>query len=103
MAYDKMGLDEKDRKEADKVGKAVGVLGAAAAGLSVAASMAPALLVGGVAAAGGYMVAKEKAPEKLEVAKEKASKAMGAAADVGGEFAKGVKKGKDGKEDAPAS
>merc|ERR1719189_829372 len=57
-----MGLNEEERQDADSLGKAVGVLGAAAATVTVAASMAPALIVGSAVAAGGYVVAKEKAP-----------------------------------------
>jgi len=93
-AYDKMGLSQSDRQDVDNLGKAVGVLGAAAATVSVAASMAPALIVGGAVAAGGYVVAKEKAPDRLEAAKDKAKKVANAAEEVGKEFMDGAKEGK---------
>merc|ERR1719330_1625964 len=92
-AIKKANLNPEQAKEAEGVAKAVGVLGAGAA------SMAPAVIAAGVVGAASYVVAKEKAPEKLEqatsIVKEKSSQAMGVANEMRKEFADGYKAKKE--------
>merc|ERR1719266_948851 len=89
-AYEKMKLNDDEKKDADKLGKAVTVLGTAAVAASTVASAVPlavgAAVVGGV----GYVVAQKQAPDQLEKAKSIAKTALKGTTEVGNEFVKGA-------------
>merc|ERR550534_778786 len=100
--YENVGLKEDDdKKEADKLAKAVGVLGTGAAVATYSAGAiaaavplaAGAALAGGIAYFGGKVghgMAKERAPKTTEVLEKTATAVSTAVTSTANDFANGV-------------